>query len=166
MRNFPCVVARDVQRGALAASGGEKNAPFSRFRNPIQFLHILQSARATGRCEYCHFPEAEAGRPFQIDHIIARKHGGSGDETNLALACLYCNSAKAPSIAGIDPLNDAIVRLFHPRRDLWHEHFAWRGAWLSGRTPEARATITVLRINDSAAVAVRESLLEEGIGLD
>ena len=89
-----------------------------------------------------------------------------GDETNLALACLYCNSAKGPSIAGIDSLNGDIVRLFHPRHDLWSEHFAWRQAWLSGRTPEARATIAVLRINDSAAVAVRESLLEEGIGLD
>lgn len=123
-------------------------------------------ARAAGRCEYCHFPDAEAGLPFQIDHIIALKHGGPGDETNLAFACLYCNSAKGPSIAGIDPLDGTIVRLFHPRHDLWNEHFAWRGAWLSGKTPEARATIAVLRINVSAAVAVRESLLEEGIILD
>ena len=122
--------------------------------------------RAAGQCEYCHFPETGAGLPFQIDHVIARKHGGSGDETNLALACFYCNSAKGPSIAGIDPLDGKIVPLFHPRRDIWSEHFAWRDAWLSGRTPEARATIAVLRVNDSAAVAVRESLLEEGIGFD
>ena len=97
--------------------------------------------RTLGCCEYCHFPEAEAGLPFQIDHIIARKHGGLGDEANLAFACLYCNSAKGPSIAGIDPLDGAIVRLFHPRHDLWNQHFASQGAKLSGKTPEARATI-------------------------
>lgn len=126
----------------------------------------LVRSRAAGRCEYCHFPEAEAELPFQIDHIIARKHDGSGNEKNLALACLYCNSAKGPSIAGIDPLDGTIVRLFHPRRDRWSEHFVWRAGRLSGKTPEARATIAVLRINDSAAVAVREGLLEEGIDLD
>ena len=49
-----------------------------------------------------------------------------------------------------------------PRRDKWAEHFAWKG----GRTPRARATIQVLQINDPAAVAVRESLIEEGFPLD
>ena len=29
--------------------------------------------------------------PFQIDHIIARQHGGTADEQNLALACIHCN---------------------------------------------------------------------------
>jgi hypothetical protein len=122
--------------------------------------------RAAERCEYCHFPETRARLPFQIDHIIARKHDGASDEANLALACLFCNSAKGPSIAGVDPVSGVIVRFFHPRRDVWSEHFAWRGARLHGQTPEGRATIQVLRINDAAAVAVRESLMEEGINLD
>ena len=126
----------------------------------------LVRKRASGLCEYCHFPEAQAGLPFQIDHIIALKHDGTSNETNLALACLFCNSAKGPNIAGIDPIEGGIVRFFHPRLDIWSEHFAWQGAWLRGQTSEARATIVVLRINDPAAVAIRESLLEEGLSLD
>ena len=35
-------------------------------------------ARAGYRCEYCHFPEAIAELPFQLDHIIAQQHGGEG----------------------------------------------------------------------------------------
>ena len=126
----------------------------------------LVRRRAAARCEYCHFPEAHAALPFQIDHVIARQHSGGSDPANLALACLFCNSAKGPNIAGADPVSSAIVPLFHPRRDKWAEHFAWKGAWLGGRTPRARATIQVLQINDPAAVAVRESLIEEGIPLD
>lgn len=126
----------------------------------------LVRERALARCEYCHFPEGEAGLPFQIDHIIARKHRGTAESANLALACLYCNSAKGPSIAGIDPDSGSLVRLFHPRRDVWGEHFAWERARLRGKTAEARTTIAVLRIIDPAAVAVRESLLEEDVSMD
>jgi len=32
--------------------------------------------RADGRCEYCRFPADIALLPFQMDHIIAEKHGG------------------------------------------------------------------------------------------
>ena len=126
----------------------------------------LVRQRAAARCEYCHFPEAHAALPFQIDHIIARQHGGGNDPANLALACLFCNAAKGPNIAGMDSVSGAIVPLFNPRRDIWDRHFTWKGAWLGGRTPHARATIQVLQINDPVAVAVRESLIEEGISLD
>ena len=40
-----------------------------------------------GRCEHCHFPEALAELPFQLDPIIALKHEGLTIEANLALAC-------------------------------------------------------------------------------
>jgi hypothetical protein len=71
--------------------------------------------------------------PFQIDHIIARKHGGGSAEDNLAFACFYCNTHKGPNIAGIDPVSREVVRLFHPRRDVWKEHFFWE-AQSSGQT--------------------------------
>ena len=32
-------------------------------------------------------------------HIIAKKHGGAIESSNLALSCFYCNSAKGPNIA-------------------------------------------------------------------
>ena len=115
------------------------------------------------RCEYCHFPRTLAELSFEMDHIIAKKHGGKTAPDNLALACFYCNSYKGPNIAGIDPETRETVRLFHPREDSWVDHFHWQGATLSGLTPQGRATIQVLCINHPDAIAVRESLLQEGV---
>ena len=130
-----------------------------------QDLLNLIRQRSGDRCEYCRFPSSEAWLPFQVDHIIAEKHGGPTDESNLAFSCYYCNSYKGPNIAGIDPEGepDVAVQLFHPRKDDWNTHFSWHRAVLVGRTPQARATISVLRINDVEAVAVRSMLLKCGI---
>jgi len=122
----------------------------------------LVRQRALFRCEYCLFPERFAGLNFQMDHVIAEKHGGLTDAENLALSCIYCNSYKGANLSGIDPVTGEIVRLFHPRRDRWDEHFAWQGAVLAGRTPIGRATIVVLRINDSTAVALRRLFMRAG----
>lgn len=118
--------------------------------------HVRQRGRF--RCEYCHFPERVSGLNFQIDHIVAEKHGGPTERENLALSCIYCNSYKGPNLSGFDTETGAIVRLFHPRRDHWDTHFRWDGPLLVGRTPIGRATISVLRINDAAAVALRRLL--------
>jgi hypothetical protein len=120
--------------------------------------------RALNRCEYCLFPALHAWLPFQIDHIIAEKHGGVTHADNLALSCYYCNSFKGPNIAGIDPdgAPEIAVQLFHPRHQIWSEHFEWKGAALSGLSPAGRATISVLRINDSDAIEFRQLLLETG----
>ena len=114
--------------------------------------------RGDGRCEYCHLPEAFANAPFQIDHIIAEKHGGPTEATNLARSCYDCNTFKGPNIAGWLPDVDEVVRLFHPRKDDWTDHFEWPGARLVGRSKIARATISVLEIN-SAGATLRCSLL-------
>lgn len=45
--------------------------------------------RAAGRCEYCRLPQAATLIPFEIDHVIARKHGGPTIVSNLAMACFY-----------------------------------------------------------------------------
>jgi len=123
--------------------------------------------RANNRCEYCQFPDQYAWLPFQIDHIIAEKHGGATEADNLALSCFYCNSFKGPNIAGIDPNGDAsvAVQLFHPRREDWERHFEWTGAILCGKTAKGRATIAVLKINDFDSVEVRKVLFELGISL-
>jgi len=124
-------------------------------------LERLVRDRAGGACEYRKLPEALCFFSFEIDHIIALKHGGQTSAENLALACYY-NSAKGPNIAGIDPESGVIVRLFHPRRDRWHRHFRWQGGQLVGRTSIGRATIVVLEINHPEAIAFRESLANEG----
>jgi hypothetical protein len=101
--------------------------------------------------------------PFQIDHVIARQHGGKTELENLALACIHCNRFKGPNVAGIDPRTGTVVQLFNPRHDNWTEHFAWDGPELSPITPVGRVTIAVLLINDPALVSLRKALQEEGV---
>ncbi len=119
--------------------------------------------RAGFRCEYCRLPERWTSLPFQLDHVIAEKHAGETSLDNLAYACLHCNSFKGPNLAGRDTETEEIVRLFDPRRDHWHDHFHWDGAVLCALTAIGRVTIAVLRINLPYRVAVRCSLMEEGV---
>ena len=124
-------------------------------------LQQVVSLRATGRCEYCHFPESAAELPFHCDHIIAEKHSGPTNEANLAWACFSCNVRKGPNIGGLDPVSGELTRLFHPRTDDWPEHFEWQQPWLRGRTPVGRTTIAVLDLNHEDALAVRRTLMQE-----
>jgi hypothetical protein len=124
--------------------------------------HIVR-LRGGGVCEYCRLPEVVSHLPFPLDHIIARQHRGPSSEENLALSCPECNLHKGPNIASIDSETGELVRLFHPRRDRWSEHFAWRGAILDGITPVGKATVRVLGINLAARVALRDALMRAGI---
>lgn len=122
-------------------------------------LEELVHWRAGEQCEYCHIPLP----PFQIEHIVARKHGGLTAESNLALACVRCNLHKGPNLSGIDSADGHVVSLFHPRQQLWHEHFRWEGARLAGLTATGRASVAVLGINDPVRVELRQRLIDEGV---
>lgn len=128
-------------------------------------LRNLVWQRANGLCEYCRISSEwdAAAFAFQVDHVIAQKHGGQTVADNLALACFHCNNRKGPNVAGIDPLTGQVVRLFHPRRDQWKEHFRWDGPILAGLTPIGRTTVEVLTINHPSYVAVRECLIEQAV---
>jgi hypothetical protein len=76
--------------------------------------------------------------------------------------CAFCNSYKGPNIAGIDPFSGWLVRLFHPRHDLWDDHFAWDGPLMTGRTAIGRTTADVLWVNHPTMVEVRRWLLAAG----
>jgi hypothetical protein len=123
-------------------------------------------SRARATCEYCRVPQAVDELPFQIDHIVARKHGGDDREENLALACTACNNHKGPNIAGLDRISGVLTPLFHPRRDRWSDHFAWHGPELVGQTAIGRTTIDVLAMNLPYRVSLREALLAEGVALN
>jgi len=99
--------------------------------------------------------------PFEIDHIIARKHKGPTVASNLCLSCFYCNSAKGPDISSLD--RRKLTPLFNPRRHKWSRHFCWEGAHLVGITPIGRVTVALLNINDPLRVGLREELIEEGL---
>lgn len=126
-------------------------------------LHRLVRARAHGCCEYCQLPESCSSIPFEIDHIIARKHNGLTDELNLALSCWYCNSAKGPCIGGRSQASGEFLRLYNPRQDIWSEHFRWNGGQLVGLTQIGLVTVQLLAINEPLLVELRSSLIEEGV---
>jgi hypothetical protein len=120
--------------------------------------------RAGQRCEYCRLHESDQPLlPFHLEHIVAKKHHGSNAPANLAWACLECNVAKSSNLSGRDPITGRVVRLFNPRRQRWHRHFAWDGARLAGLTPSGRATIDVLDINARHRVELRELLIVAGV---
>jgi hypothetical protein len=118
--------------------------------------------RAGNRCEYCLIPQFALPLPFQIDHVFAEKHGGQSVESNLALACPHCNRFKGPNIAGLDPDSGQPIRLFHPRTDVWTEHFEFDGPRIIGRTPIGRVTVHVLAMNADDLLLIRVELLKEG----
>ena len=119
--------------------------------------------RAEGRCEYCRFVETFARFKFQVEHIVARQHGGTDSIDNLALACGFCNLHKGPNLSGIDPQTGTVVELFHPRCQVWSEHFKWDGPIIKGLSSHGRATVSVLLLNDPLQLARRQVLLNEGV---
>jgi hypothetical protein len=118
--------------------------------------------RANNCCEYCRVSRFVELVPSQIDHVAPICHGGGSTFDNLALACLLCNRFKGSHVAGIDPETKRVIRLFHPRRDRWHEHFEWKGARIVGRTSIGRTTCAVLRLNLEFRVSYRRILIRYG----
>ncbi len=110
-----------------------------------------------GNCrEYCRVSPTGRLVGFQIDHIIAIKHGGTDSADNLCLARYDCNIYKGSNVAALDPLTGDASRLYHPRQQQWDEHFTINpDATLSGLTPEGRLTVLVLRLNDEERVKHR-----------
>ena len=123
----------------------------------------LVRERAEHRCEYCRLrQEHEPDRRFHIEHIVARRHEGTDDMENLALAGALCNVLKGPCIGGVDPDGGGFTRLFHPRTDQWHSHFRRDGALILGLTDVGRTTVWLLDMNCDHRVKQRAALLELG----
>lgn len=123
--------------------------------NVAQFVR----ERANDVCEYCLSPQRIYRLRFQIEHIIARQHGGEDSLDNLALACGRCNRYKGSNIAGIDPITGSLSRLFDPRKDHWSEHFKWEGPNVVGCTAVGRVTVGLLVMNHPDVLAVRHELI-------
>ncbi|MFM7923212.1 MAG: HNH endonuclease, partial [Planctomycetaceae bacterium] len=64
--------------------------------------YALVSARAGHRCEYCHAPEAIFNFPFEVEHCVPPRQGGSDSADNWALACRSCNLFKSNALDGTD----------------------------------------------------------------
>ena len=115
--------------------------------------------RAEFCCEYCRIPESVFVLTFQIEHIVAKSHGGTDEESNLALACRRCNLHKGPNLSGMPIDGDDPVRLFNPRRDDWSDHFAMSAdGRMVGSTDIGEVTIRVLQMNHPRRVALRAAI--------
>jgi hypothetical protein len=119
--------------------------------------------RAQNCCEYCLIPEFAGLFKHQIDHVIAEKHGGMTSAENLALACVICNKYKGSDIASIDTETDDVIRLYHPRRDSWREHFVLSKAQILPLRAIGRVTATLLQFNRAERLAERELLIKAGV---
>jgi hypothetical protein len=125
---------------------------------------VLVVERAKGCCEYCQSQERYSPDPFSAEHIIPVSRGGTNELDNLAFACQGCNNRKYTSVEAFDPVSLSAVPLFHPRRHVCAEHFAWNddGTLILGLTPIGRAAVEKLQLNRSGVVNLRRILVEVG----
>lgn len=116
-------------------------------------------SRAREVCEYCLLPQNSQEATFHVDHIIPRRAGGQTEPGNLALACVTCSLRKAARLEAQDPITGASVRIFHPRKDEWIDHFVLSDEFeVQGLTPTGNATIVALNMNRTAIVSIRMEL--------
>jgi hypothetical protein len=118
--------------------------------------------RAGNCCEYCLVSQDDRLWPYEIDHIIAEKHGGATEADNLCWSCYLCNGYKGSDIGSIDwNYSERLTPLFNPRTQMWEEHFRFDLATglFEALSPEGRVTIFLLRLNSDEQVKTRQLLL-------
>jgi hypothetical protein len=126
-------------------------------------LRRLVRERSRECCEYCLISEQFTLATHWVDHIVAEKHGGQTEETNLAHPCVLCNQHKGSDLTSIDPETGQITPLFHPRRDRWLDHFRLVGPRIEALTPTGRVTVRLLQLNHADRLEERELLLGLGV---
>lgn len=127
-------------------------------------LRQIIRRRANAVCEYCKLPDAADDFPFHVDHILAKIHGGDDSDTNLSWTCTQCNLHKGTNFASVDPVSRERVNLYDPRVDSWHDHFLVSlDGRMAGITPCGRATVQLLDMNGMPQLALRRSLIKQGV---
>jgi 5-methylcytosine-specific restriction endonuclease McrA len=110
-------------------------------------------------CEYCLISQKDCLVAHEVDHIISEKYHGETSFGNLCLSCLHCNRHKGSDIASTDVETGQLVYLFHPRRDIWSDHFTLDGAYIRPLTPRGRVTASILQLNSPYQLSRREGLI-------
>jgi hypothetical protein len=100
-----------------------------------------------------------------VEHVIPTVRGGATSLDNLALSCSGCNGHKYDRIEGYDSVTESTAPLYHPRQQVWSEHFTWNEdyAYVIGLTPTGRATVEALHLNRVGVVNLRRLLLLVGL---
>lgn len=101
---------------------------------------------------------------MHIDHIVPLAEGGTSEESNLWLACAWCNTYKGSITCAVDPENGKAVSLFNPRKQRWSSHFTWSddGLMVIGLTATGRATVNALRLNNEYVIVARHYWVQAG----
>ena len=68
---------------------------------------------------------------------------------------------KGSDIASFD--DNEVVALYHPRRQLWAEHFQLQEAEIIPLTAHGQVTIRLLQLNRSERIAERQLLIAAGL---
>lgn len=132
-----------------------------------QATRNVVTERAGNRCEYCHLEQTSTPwLRFHVEHIRARQHDGDDSLDNLCLACPACNHAKGPNQSGYDPIDGELTRLFHPRLDIWEDHFSLHRGSVVGLTALGRATIALLQMNRDRQARLRRIVSDTPEGDD
>ena len=109
------------------------------------------------RCAYCRTSEALTAVIFELEHITPLSLGGPTSFENLCLSCPSCNRYKSNRTSGSGDQQTYTTDLFHPQRDVWHEHFSWSrdATELIGLTSAGKVTIATLKMNRPQLIRVR-----------
>jgi len=122
----------------------------------------ITSERSNGCCEYCLIHEDDAFFSFEIDHIISEKHGGLTHPDNLANTCFFCNQFKGSDIGSVLLPDMELIRFYHPRKDVWQEHFELENGLIQPLTNIGEVTAKILKFNDVDRIIERRLLIEFG----
>ena len=120
------------------------------------------TARARRACEYCLIHQDDTFTGCHVDHIVSEKHGGLTESENLALACTFCNLYKGSDLCSLAS-SGKLVRFYHPRTDIWAEHFALTDATIEPLTSIGEVTARILRFNHPDRLLERQSLIDAGL---
>lgn len=123
-------------------------------------IRRLVANRADFCCEYCLIHEDDMFLPFEVDHIIGVKHGGTNEIENLAWACPHCNKHKGSDFATF--INGMVILFYNPRTGIWHDHFEINEGQILPKTLEGEATEKILQFNDVDLIILRQLLMQAG----
>jgi hypothetical protein len=125
-------------------------------------MRRLVIRRAGRRCEYCLIHDDDTYLGCEVDHVVSEKHGGLTITDNLAYACLACNRYKGSDLGSILISSGELIRFFHPRTDVWSDHFLLDGVIIKPLTAVGQVTERILRFNAIERLMEREVLLATG----
>ena len=113
--------------------------------------------RAARRCEYCLIHEDDEVFRHEVDHIVAEKHRGATNSSNLSYACFPCNRNKGSDLASLSE-QGVLTRFFNPRTDQWSVRFRIEKDRLAPLTIIGQVTEQIFDFNAPERCARRRGL--------